>query len=41
MAALTQELGMSTGTLRWRPHEHQTSYHEILDRVCRGIASFA
>ena len=38
MAALAQELGMSTRTLRRRLLEHRTSYHEILDRVRRELA---
>jgi AraC-like DNA-binding protein len=38
MAALAQELGMSTRTLRRRLLEQRTSYHEILDRVRRELA---
>jgi len=38
MAAVAQELGMSTRTLRRHLLEHRTSYHEILDRVRRELA---
>ena len=38
MAALAQELGMSTRTLRRRLLEQRTSYHDILDRVRRELA---
>ncbi len=38
MAALAQELGMSTRTLRRHLLEHGTSYHHILDRVRRELA---
>ena len=38
MAALAQELGMSTRTLRRRLLERRTNYHEILDRVRNELA---
>lgn len=38
MAAVAQELGMSSRTLRRRLFENRTSYHDILDGVRRELA---